>query len=82
MMCVCRQKFFDDLNIPPADIHLEIGSGTHAEQVGKTMIEFEKVVRNEKPDWIVVVGDVNAICAGSIVSKKRKYKISPYRSRF
>jgi UDP-N-acetylglucosamine 2-epimerase (non-hydrolysing) len=64
------QQFFDDLNIPPADIHLEIGSGTHAEQVGRTMIEFEKVIKKEKPDWIVVVGDVNAICAGSITAKK------------
>lgn len=64
------QNFFDDLHIPPADIHLEIGSGSHAEQVGKTMIEFEKVVRKVKPDWVVVVGDVNAICAGAIVAKK------------
>ncbi|MFH2143626.1 MAG: UDP-N-acetylglucosamine 2-epimerase (non-hydrolyzing) [Bacteroidota bacterium] len=64
------QKFFDDLNIPPADIHLEVGSGSHAEQVGKTMIEFEKVVLSEKPDLVVVVGDVNAICAGAIVAKK------------
>ncbi len=64
------QNFFDDLHIPPADIHLEIGSGSHAEQVGKTMIEFEKVVRKVKPNWVVVVGDVNAICAGAIVAKK------------
>ncbi len=70
------QKFFDDLNIPPADIHLEIGSGSHAEQVGKTMIEFEKVVKAEKPDWIVVVGDVNAICAGAIVAKKEHIKLA------
>jgi UDP-N-acetylglucosamine 2-epimerase (non-hydrolysing) len=70
------QQFFDDLNIPPADIHLEIGSGTHAEQVGKTMIEFEKVVRAEKPDWVVVVGDVNAICAGAIVAKKEHVKLA------
>ncbi len=64
------QKFFDELNIPPADIHLGIGSGTHAEQVGKTMIEFEKVVKRENPDWVVVVGDVNAILAGSVTAKK------------
>ncbi len=68
------QQFFKDLNIPPADIHLEIGSGTHAEQVGKTMIGFEKVLRKEKPDWVVVVGDVNAICAGSITAKKEHIK--------
>lgn len=70
------QKFFDDLNIPPADIHLEIGSGTHAEQVGKTMIEFEKIIHKEHPDMIVVVGDVNAICAGSITAKKEHIKLA------
>ena len=52
------RKFFEELNIPDADINLGIGSGTHAEQVGRTMIEFEKVVIAEKPDWVVVVGDV------------------------
>lgn len=70
------QQFFDDLDIPPADIHLEIGSGTHAEQVGNTMIEFEKVLRHEKPDWVVVVGDVNAICAGAITAKKEHIKLA------
>lgn len=64
------KAFFDDLQIPEPDINLEIGSGTHAEQVGKTMIEFEKVVRDLNPDLIVVVGDVNAILAGSITAKK------------
>ena len=42
-------SFFVDLGIPEPDVHLNIGSGTHAEQVGKTMIEFEKVVKAEKP---------------------------------
>ena len=44
------QAFFDALDIPPADIHLGVGSGSHAEQVGHTMIEFEKVLLEEKPD--------------------------------
>ncbi|MCK4748710.1 MAG: UDP-N-acetylglucosamine 2-epimerase, partial [Bacteroidales bacterium] len=57
------QAFFEDLGIPPADIHLGVGSGTHAEQVGNTMIQFEKVVIDKKPDWVVVVGDVNATLA-------------------
>ena len=70
------QKFFDDLNIPPADIHLGIGSGTHAEQVGKTMIAFEKVLQTEKPDWVVVVGDINAILAGSVTAKKEHIKLA------
>lgn len=69
-------SFFADLDIPAPDIHLNIGSGSHAEQVGRTMIEFEKVVREEKPDWIVVVGDVNATCACSIVAKKEHIKLA------
>lgn len=68
------QAFFDDLNIPPADIHLGVGSGTHAEQVGNTMIAFEKVVMEEKPDWVVVVGDVNATLACSVTAKKQHVK--------
>src|SRR5512133_1381520 len=55
--------FFEELGIPEADINLGIGSGSHAEQVGYTMIEFEKVLLHEKPDWVVVVGDVNATLA-------------------
>lgn len=68
--------FFTDLGIPAPDVHLNIGSGTHAEQVGRTMIEFEKVVKAENPDWIVVVGDVNATCACSIVAKKEHVKLA------
>jgi UDP-N-acetylglucosamine 2-epimerase (non-hydrolysing) len=67
-------SFFVQLGIPDADINLGIGSGTHAEQVGMTMIEFEKVLHKEKPDWVVVVGDVNAILACSVTAKKEKIK--------
>ncbi|MCF7916308.1 MAG: UDP-N-acetylglucosamine 2-epimerase (non-hydrolyzing) [Candidatus Omnitrophica bacterium] len=62
--------FFHQLGISKPDINLGIGSGTHAEQVGKTMIAFEKVVKKYKPDWIVIVGDVNATLACSITAKK------------
>ena len=68
------EQFFKELDIPNPDINLEIGSGTHAEQVGKTMIAFEKVVRAEKPDWVVVLGDVNATIACSITAKKEHVK--------
>ena len=64
------EQFFKELDIPNPDINLEIGSGSHAEQVGRTMIAFEKVLRDEKPDWVVVLGDVNATCACSITAKK------------
>jgi len=70
------KSFFQALGIPEADINLGIGSGSHAEQVGQTMIEFEKVVRQERPDWVVVVGDVNATCACSITAKKEHVKLA------
>ena len=69
------EVFFQLLNIPEADIHLNIGSGSHAEQVGQTMISFEKVLIDEDPDWVVVVGDVNATLACSITAKKEKVKV-------
>lgn len=67
-------SFFKDLGIPEPHINLEIGSGTHAEQVGQTMIGFEKVLKQEKPDWVVVVGDVNATLACSVTAKKEGIK--------
>lgn len=64
------QVFFQDLKIPKPDYNLNIGSGLHGEQTGKTMIEFEKVCLKENPDSVVVVGDVNSTIAGAIVAAK------------
>ena len=69
------KQFFEDLGIPEADINLGVGSGTHAEQVGQTMIAFEKVLKAENPDWVVVVGDVNATLACSVTAKKEGVKV-------
>lgn len=69
------EGFFTSLGIPDPDINLEIGSGSHAEQVGQTMIAFEKVLIQEKPDWVVVVGDVNATLACSVAAKKLCVKV-------
>lgn len=69
-------QFFKELGIPKPDVNLGIGSGTHAEQVGRTMIEFEKVLKKEKPDWVVVLGDVNATCACSITAKKEHIRVA------
>lgn len=68
------KTFFEELEIPEADINLGVGSGTHAEQVGNTMIQFEKVLKAERPDWVVVVGDVNAILACSVTAKKENIR--------
>lgn len=70
------RAFFDALDIPRPDIDLGVGSGSHAEQVGHTMIAFEKIVRQFHPDWVVVVGDVNATCACSITAKKEGVKLA------
>jgi len=62
--------FFRDLGLPRPHFHLEVGSGTHAEQTGGVMIAYEKVAMAEKPDWIVVVGDVNSTAACAMVGTK------------
>ncbi|MFZ2865492.1 MAG: UDP-N-acetylglucosamine 2-epimerase (non-hydrolyzing) [Ignavibacteriaceae bacterium] len=69
------KKFFDDLEIPEADINLGIGSGSHAEQVGNSMIELEKIFVKEKPDWVIIYGDVNATLAASVTAKKLHIKV-------
>lgn len=69
------KTFFESLDIPNADINLGIGSGSHAEQVGHTMISFETVLLKEKPDWVIVLGDVNATLACSVTAKKLHIKV-------
>jgi UDP-N-acetylglucosamine 2-epimerase (non-hydrolysing) len=62
--------FFEDLDLPEPHYFLGVGSGTHAEQTGKIMIEFERVIQSENPDLVVVFGDVNSTLACSVTAKK------------
>lgn len=62
--------FFTDLGLPKPDYYLGIGGGSHAEQTGKIMIEFEKILLETKPDLVLVVGDVNSTIACSLTAKK------------
>src|ERR1035438_439382 len=62
--------FFTDLEIQAPDINLAIGSGTHAEQTARVMMAFEQICLQEKPDWVVVVGDVNSTLACSVTARK------------
>jgi UDP-N-acetylglucosamine 2-epimerase (non-hydrolysing) len=62
--------FFRDLRMPAPHIHLGVGSGSHAEQTGGVMIAYEKACQSRRPDWIVVVGDVNSTAACAMVGAK------------
>ncbi len=64
------QAFFDDLGLPPADRHLGVGSGTHAQQTAGVMTAYEALCLKEPPDWIIVVGDVNSTVACALVGAK------------
>ena len=69
-------SFFVDLGIPKPDFHLEIGSASHAVQTAKIMMAFEPIILAEKPDWVLVVGDVNSTIACAIVCAKLGVKIA------
>jgi UDP-N-acetylglucosamine 2-epimerase (non-hydrolysing) len=62
--------FFDQLDISPPDVNLEVGSGTHAQQTAEVMRRFEPVVVEKKPDVVLVYGDVNSTMAAAIVCSK------------
>jgi UDP-N-acetylglucosamine 2-epimerase (non-hydrolysing) len=62
--------FFTDLRLPEPTHHLEVGSGSHAEQTGRTMIAYETVCTTHRPDAVIVVGDVNATAACAMVGAK------------
>src|SRR5712671_3774550 len=70
------EAFFRDLDLPRPDVYLGVGSGTHAAQTAAVMQAFEPVVIKEKPDWVVVVGDVNSTLACAIVCAKLHVKVA------
>ena len=63
--------FFRDLRLPKPDHHLEVGSGTHSQQVAGVMVAYEKVCEQDRPDWTIVVGDVNSTAACAMVCAKQ-----------
>jgi UDP-N-acetylglucosamine 2-epimerase (non-hydrolysing) len=64
------EAFFRDLEIPPPDINLEVGSASHATQTARIMERLEPVVLEEKPAWVLVYGDVNSTAAAALVCAK------------
>ncbi len=69
-------SFFIDLGMPKPDVHLNIGSASHAVQTAKIMMEFEPIVLTHKPDWVLVVGDVNSTVACALVCAKLGVKVA------
>jgi len=62
--------FFEELELPEARYNLDVGSGSHAEETGKMLIGIERVLREEKPDVILVEGDTNTVLAGALAASK------------
>ncbi|HZH31315.1 MAG TPA: UDP-N-acetylglucosamine 2-epimerase (non-hydrolyzing) [Pyrinomonadaceae bacterium] len=70
------EAFFHDLELPAPDVHLGVGSGTHAEQTAAALTRFEPVVLREQPDWVVVVGDVNSTLACALCCAKLGVRVA------
>jgi UDP-N-acetylglucosamine 2-epimerase (non-hydrolysing) len=68
--------FFRELEIPEPDYNLAVGSGTHAEQTSQIMVRFEPVVVEQKPDWVLVYGDVNSTIAAALVCAKLQIRVA------
>jgi len=68
--------FFGDLGIPAPDLNLEVGSCSHAVQTAEVMKRFEPICIEHRPDWVVVVGDVNSTLAAALVASKLGIKIA------
>ncbi len=70
------QVFIEQLDLPQPDINLEVGSGSHAWQTAQIMLQFEPVLLDYLPDWVVVYGDVNSTLACTLVSSKLGFKVA------
>ena len=70
------QVFFDELGIPEPDIYLGVGSGSHAEQTARVMLAFDPVLREQRPDLVLVVGDVNSTLACTLTAVKRHIPVA------
>ena len=70
------QRFFEELDIPAPDVNLEVGSGSHAQQTAEVMKRFEPVLTSQRPDLLLVVGDVNSTLACALVASKLRVPVA------
>lgn len=70
------QVFFNELDLSPPDVNLEVGPGSRARQIARIVVRFEPVVTQYQPDWVVVVGDVNSTLACALVCHRLGIKVA------
>jgi UDP-N-acetylglucosamine 2-epimerase len=68
--------FFDELEIPPADFNLGVGSGPHGRQTGRMLEKVEQVLLEARPDWVLVYGDTNSSLAGALAAVKLRIPLA------
>ncbi|MCD6456367.1 MAG: UDP-N-acetylglucosamine 2-epimerase (non-hydrolyzing) [Methanophagales archaeon] len=67
--------FFEELELPEVKYNLDVGSGSHAEETGKMLMGIEKILKEEKPDVVLVEGDTNTVLAGALAASKLHIKV-------
>ncbi|MFH1138298.1 MAG: UDP-N-acetylglucosamine 2-epimerase (non-hydrolyzing) [Pseudomonadota bacterium] len=70
------QAFFQDFGLSAPDINLAVGSGSQAEQTAGVLVAYEKILLADRPDWVVVVGDVNSTLACTLAAKKLNLRVA------
>lgn len=68
--------FFEELGLPKPDLDLQVGSGSHGQQTGEILIRLEPVLERERPDWVIVFGDVNSTAAAALCAAKMNIRVA------